>query len=235
MPPRVSVVVPVLADTAAAARLLGQIPRDARVEVILADGGGDPALARLAAGAEARLVHSPPGRALQMNAGAAAAQGEWLLFLHADSTLPDRWLEALLAVATDIGGGWFQFSLDDSSWQARMVERGVRWRIRVLRLPYGDQGFFVRRALFARLGGYRPLPLMEDVEFIRRLTAAAPVVELPLRLGTSARRWHHDGWARRSARNLVLLALYFAGTPPARLARWYRRSTNGRVSEREAS
>lgn len=233
MAPRVSVIVPVLADSAAVARLLGQIPADPRVEVILVDGGADPALPPLADRADVRLIHSARGRGVQMNAGAAGARGEWLLFLHADSTLPARWLEALLAAPPDTAGGWFRFSLDDPSWQARMIERGVRWRVRLLRLPYGDQGLFVRRAAFARLGGYRPVPLMEDVEFVRRLVAAGPVLELPLPLGTSARRWREDGWARRSVRNVALLVLYFAGVPPARLATWYDTGINGRAGHRK--
>lgn len=229
MPPRVSVIVPVLADAAAAARLLAQIQPDPRVEIIIADGGADPALTPLTERPDVRLTRSAQGRAVQMNAGAVLARGDWLLFLHADSTLPEQWLEALVAVSPDAGGGWFRFSLDDPSWQARTIELGVRLRVRLLRLPYGDQGFFVRRVVFERLGGYRPLPLMEDVEFIRRLRRAVPVVELPLRLGTSARRWHRDGWARRSARNMLLLGMYFAGTPPVRLASWYGRGRNGRA------
>jgi rSAM/selenodomain-associated transferase 2 len=229
MPPRVSVVVPVLADAAAAARLLAQIQPDPRVEIIIADGGSDPALTPLTARPDVRLTRSAQGRAVQMNAGAVLARGDWLLFLHADSTLPRQWLEALLAVTPDTGGGWFRFSLDDPSWQARTIELGVRLRVRLLRLPYGDQGFFVRRIVFERLGGYRPLPLMEDVEFICRLRRAVPVAELPLPLGTSARRWHRDGWARRSARNMLLLGLYFVGTPAGRLASWYMGGRNGRA------
>ena len=229
MPPRVSVIVPVLADARATARLLTQIPPDPRVEVVIADGGRDPELAAVCARPDVRLTHSAPGRAVQMNAGAALAQGDWLLFLHADSTLPAQWIEALLAVPHDIAGGWFQFALEDPSWQARTIERGVRLRVRLLHLPFGDQGFFVRRHVFAQLGGYRPMPLMEDVEFIRRLRRHAPVAELPLQLGTSARRWHRDGWVRRSARNMLLLGLYFAGTSPALLASWYAEARNGRA------
>ena len=103
------------------------------------------------------------------------------------------------------------------------VERAVALRVRLFRLPYGDQGFFVRREIFESIGGYRELPLMEDVDFIRRLVAAGPVVELPRTLLTSARRWRRDGWLRRSARNVLLVSLYFGGVPPGRLARWYVR------------
>jgi rSAM/selenodomain-associated transferase 2 len=218
----VSVVVPVLADLAAAERLLSGFPADPRVELIVVDGGDEPALERLISSCgAARLIRTRPGRAIQMNAGAAIARGEWLLFLHADSALPEHWIELLAQVTTDACGGWFRFALDDPSWQARVIERGVAWRVRLLRLPYGDQGLFVRRALFAALAGFKDLPLMEDVEFVRRLVAAGRVVELPAELRTSARRWQQEGWVRRSARNLLVLSLYAAGVRPERLARIY--------------
>jgi hypothetical protein len=91
----------------------------------------------------------------------------------------------------------------------------------VLRLPYGDQGLFVRAAVFNVLGGFRDLPFLEDVEFVRRLVRAGRVVEVSLPLRTSPRRWRRDGWFRRSARNSLIVSLYFAGVSPARLARWY--------------
>jgi glycosyltransferase involved in cell wall biosynthesis len=121
----------------------------------------------------------------------------------------------------EVIGGWFQFALDDRAWQARLIERAVKWRIRLLTLPYGDQGIFVRRRTFAALGGYRDIRLMEDVEFVRRLINAGRVVELPLALVTSARRWQRDGWLRRSVKNMTLLGLYFCGVPPRVLAKWY--------------
>ena len=111
----------------------------------------------------------------------------------------------------DVVGGWFRFALDDPAWQARLIERAVAWRVRLFRLPYGDQGLFVRRHTFAALGGYRDIPLMEDVEFVGRLLDQGRVVELPRSITTSAPRWRRDGWFRRSARNMALLGLYFCG------------------------
>jgi len=223
--PLISVVVPVLDDLAAAERLLGGSAPDARVELIVVDGGHDPALDRLARSrSDVRLIRSRPGRAIQMNAGAAIARGAWLLFLHADSTLPENWADVFERDTGDARGGWFRFALDDPSWQARVIERGVTLRVRVLRLPYGDQGLFVRRAVFEALGGYKEMPLMEDVEFVRRLVSGGGLVQLPVALVTSARRWRRDGWVRRSARNLLLLALYGVGVSPARLARLYANS-----------
>ena len=220
----VSVIVPVLDDIDAATALVGQIAPDPRLDVILVDGGSDEALDRLVGGrADLRLIRTPPGRARQMNAGAANASGEWLLFLHADSTLPAGWLDTLEQLPGEMSGGWFRFALDDPAWQARAIERGTRWRVRFLRLPYGDQGLFVRRRVFDEMGGYGDLPLMEDVDFVCRLRNRPGIIEVPLSLVTSARRWRRDGWWHRSTTNLALLTLYFAGVSPSRLAEWYRR------------
>jgi rSAM/selenodomain-associated transferase 2 len=218
----VSIVVPVLDDAEAAAALLYQVPPDPRVEIVLADGGCDARLETLAAAREdTRLVRSAPGRGVQMNAGAAAARGAWLLFLHADSRLPTGWLTTIERLPATAQAGHFRFALDDRAWQARVIERGVRWRVRWLGLPYGDQGIFVRPDLFARIGGYPALPLMEDVAIVRRLSRETGFIELDLPLVTSARRWRRDGWWRRSGRNLLLILLYFAGVSPWRLTRWY--------------
>ena len=219
----VSVIVPVLDDLAAAERLLVRFPPDLRTEILVVDGGHDPGLEPLAAAhPRARVIRSRPGRAVQMNAGAAQAQGDWLLFLHADSTLPESWLERFDQLPAAAHGGWFRFALDDPSWQARLIERAVAWRVRTLRLPYGDQGLFVRRRVFAALNGYKAIAPMEDVEFVRRLVASGPVIELPIALGTSARRWRQNGWFAHSEKNLLLVTLYFGGIAPARLARFYR-------------
>jgi rSAM/selenodomain-associated transferase 2 len=223
MPPLVSLVVPILNDSDAADALLRQVSADARTEITLVDGDYDERLGGLAgARPDVRLIRTAAGRGRQMNAGAAAATGTWLLFLHGDSILPRGWLDAFATMPLSVAGGWFRFALDDAAWQARVIELGVRWRVHLLSLPYGDQGLFIRRDLFERLRGYRDLPLMEDVDMVRRLRHAGPMVEIPLPLTTSARRWRRGGWFRRSARNIVLVLLYFAGVSPARLARWYR-------------
>lgn len=146
----------------------------------------------------------------------------WMLFLHADTRLPPGWLAVAMAHMHEHGevAGAFRFALDDPAWQARIVEAGVRLRIALFALPYGDQGLLVPRALYDAVGGYRPLPLMEDVELVRRIgrrrlrMLRAPAV-------TSAERWRRDGWLRRSARNLGCLALYALGVSPARIAKLY--------------
>lgn len=200
----VSVVVPVYRDGESLEALTRSLPVDRRLEVIVA-------------------TPPPLGRGAQMNAGARRAAGAWLLFLHADSRLPVGWLDAFAAATGDsrVCGGWFRFAIDADAWQARVIERLVQARVRLFQLPYGDQGIFVRRDLFVSLGGYREWPLMEDVDFVRRLARAGRVVELPAALATSPRRWQRDGWFRRSTRNLAILSLYFLGVSPTRLARLY--------------
>jgi rSAM/selenodomain-associated transferase 2 len=218
----VSIVVPLLDDTPAAVRLLATLPPDPAVDIVLVDGGHDPGLDALARGRDdIQLVRCLPGRGRQLDAGAARARGAWLWFLHADSRVPPGWRQAFDDAPADINGGWFRFALDSTAWQARVLEHLVAWRVRVLRLPYGDQGIFARREAFARLGGFGDLPLMEDVAFVRRLVRAGAVLEPPLAVVTSARRWERDGWLRRSLRNITLLTLYRLGCSPARLTRWY--------------
>ena len=226
--PLVSIIVPVLRDTPELAALLDVLepgPLDPHVEVVVANGDAsdrslDP-LRRRAVGV--RWIDSEPGRGSQMNAGARASSGRWLLFLHADARLGDGWAAALREAdeRPDIVGGAFRFALASAHWAARIIERGVAIRTRWLRLPYGDQAIFVRRELFEALGGYRPVGLMEDVDFMGRLRRRGRVWFPPVPVRVSARRWEHDGWLRRTALNLTLLVLYLAGVAPSRLARWY--------------
>ncbi len=228
MPPTVSVVIPVLFDADAVSALLTSLSPGLDVEIIVVDGGGDSRLDALVRSHPGVMLHrTERGRGRQLNAGAAIATGEWLLFLHADSTLPPGWLAAIADLPGDVAGGWFRFALDDPAWQARVIERLTAWRVTLLRLPYGDQGMFVRHGVFGQLGGFKDFPLMEDVEFVRRLVRAGRVVELPLSLLTSARRWRRDGWFRRSTMNVLLVALYYIGVKTDRLARWYRSAARG--------
>jgi rSAM/selenodomain-associated transferase 2 len=218
----ISIIIPVLDDAAAVERLLGHLGPDPRLEVVVAAGDRDPRIEHLAATRDdVRIVRAAAGRGIQMNAGARQARGDWLLFLHADSALPAGWLEGFASSVGTASAGWFQFRLDHPAWQARLIEWGVRWRVRLVHLPYGDQGIFCRRDVFAALGGYREIPLMEDVDFVRRLRARYRTIQLPLAVTTSARRWERDGWWRRSLRNLGLVTLYFLGVSPERLARLY--------------
>ncbi|MDB5412337.1 MAG: glycosyl transferase, group 2 family protein, partial [Rubritepida sp.] len=167
-----------------------------------------------------RVVAAPRGRGAQLAAGARAAKGDWLLFLHADTRLGNGWVLAVAAAEPD-RAAYFRFALDDASPQARRLEAAVAWRCRWLALPYGDQGLLISRALYDAVGGYRAMPLMEDVDLVRRL-GRARLVGLPVRAVTSAERWRRDGWLARSARNIGILTLWFCGVSPERLVHLYR-------------
>jgi rSAM/selenodomain-associated transferase 2 len=223
-----SIVIPVRGDAAPLARLLAQLPPQPELQVIVtATRDGREVLCDLERSRpDVTWVWGAAGRGRQLNAGAERAEGRWLWFVHADSTLPRDFAQIFhrLDQQADVVGGSFRFALDAASWQARLWERGVAARVRVFGLPYGDQGQFVRRRVFERMGGFRPLPLMEDVEFIGRLKREGRIRHLNVKLVTSARRWEREGWWRRTGGNVALLALYYVGVSPERLARRYDKS-----------
>jgi rSAM/selenodomain-associated transferase 2 len=215
-----SVVIPTLDAAATLAGCLAAL--DEADEIVVADGGSRDATRDIAAAAGARLVPAPRGRGSQLRAGVEAAHGDWLLFLHADTGLAPGWRAAAAAhiAAAPERAACFRFRLDEPAWQARLVERGVALRVRLLALPYGDQGLLISRRLYDEVGGYRPLPLMEDVDLVRRL-GRRRLATLPADAVTSAARWRRDGWLRRSGRNLACLALHRLGMSAERVARLY--------------
>jgi rSAM/selenodomain-associated transferase 2/rSAM/selenodomain-associated transferase 1 len=227
-----SIVIPVLNDTEPLQRLLTTIPVDPQIDIVIVNGGvPDDRLTAICDRPDVRLLTSAPGRGRQMNVGASVAAGRWVVFLHADTRLPPQWSDEIRRAGTDpdVVGGSFRFRLDSSTWQARLIERAVERRVRLLDLAYGDQALFVRRDIFDAIGGYREWPLMEDVEFVRRLRQAGKLYHSPQPVLTSARRWERDGWWRRSAKNVMLQALFFAGVAPERLANWYSHETGGQI------
>jgi rSAM/selenodomain-associated transferase 2 len=214
-----SVVIPALDEEAR----VGDAVRSVRdhAEVIVVDGGSGDGTRAAAAAAGASVITSARGRGVQLDAGARAAGGDWLVFLHADTRLEAGWAAALLALPDAVVGGAFRFALDPPRPAYRWLEAAVALRCRLFRLPYGDQGLFARREAYCAIGGFRPLPLMEDVDLARRLARAGPLAFPAVRAFTSARRFERRGLFATSARNLGLLALYAAGLAPAHLARLY--------------
>jgi rSAM/selenodomain-associated transferase 2 len=215
----ISIIIPVYRDADALARAL-DVTDFSGAEVIVATAIGDSSLNALrSARPDLIWVSAPQGRARQMNAGAAIARGEWLVFLHADTHLPVAWRDVIDLARADsrVSLGCFRFALDSPATAARVIELGVRLRVRLFGLPYGDQALFVRREVFAELGGYSDVPIMEDVDLVRRLRARGGLFRASERALTSARRWEEDGWAKRTARHLWLILRYFAGIHPERL------------------
>lgn len=193
-------------------------------EVILADGGSDDATAAIAEDSGAVLITAPRGRGSQLAAGGAAARGAWLLFLHADTALDPGWENAVRTFIADPANAnraaYFGYRLDDRALTARLLEAVVGLRCRLLRLPYGDQGLLISRDHYRRLGGYRDIPLMEDVDIVRRI-GWRRLAALPCDAVTSAVRYRRDGYLRRPLRNLFCLMLYFLGVPPRTILRFY--------------
>ncbi|MPY89470.1 MAG: DUF2064 domain-containing protein [Luteitalea sp.] len=221
----ISIVVPAWRDDEPQLRgLLAELGDAAAVEVVVAAPADEMgAHDRLRAAYPRVRLFAPRGRASQMNAGAAVTRGDWLLFLHADSRLSHGWHAAIRSAARDerIIGGSYRLTLDSADWRARLIETGVRARVRLLGLPYGDHALFVRRDVFTALGGYRDLPLMEDVDLVLRLKRLGSLLNHELPVLRSARKWERDGWMYRSVQNVSFATLYLAGVPPAALARRY--------------
>jgi rSAM/selenodomain-associated transferase 2 len=217
---KLSVVIPTLnAERTLPATMasLGQI-----AEIVLADGGSGDRTVTIGHASGAVVVVGPRGRGRQLAAGIAAASGDWLLLLHADTRLAPGWRDAAARHIRDDPGmaGYFRFALDSPDPRARRLERLVAWRCRVLALPYGDQGLLLHRDTLHAAGGMRDLPLMEDVDLIRRL-GRRRLARLNADALTSAAKWERDGWYRRSARNVMCLSLWRLGVPVERIARLY--------------
>lgn len=194
-------------------------------EIVVVDGGSVDGTLNIARAANAKLAVCAPGRGQQLQYGALKARGSWLLFLHGDTVLDDNWLfaaEQFVETPEYLRtAGYFQFRLDDDSAAARRLERMVAWRNRKLGLPYGDQGLLISRVFYAELGGYSPIPLMEDVDLVRRIgTKRLAAIDVPA--VTSAERYRRGGYLTRSLRNLCCLGLFFLGMSPEALARLYR-------------
>lgn len=192
-------------------------------ELVISDGGSSDATRAVAEAAGAVIVTGPPGRGGQLARRARAAQGAWLLVLHADTRLSEGWAGAVLAhlAAHPEAAGYFRLAFRDGGWPGRVVAGWANLRARLFGLPYGDQGLLIPRALYEAAGGYPEIPLMEDVALARALKGRMrPLGATAL---TSPARYRADGWLRRGLRNLATLCAYLAGVRPERLVRFYAR------------
>ena len=217
---RISVVIPALDEQGRIGAAVHSVRAEA-AEVLVVDGGSRDHTCAEAEAAGARVVKFSGGRGPQLAFGARQASGDWLLFLHADTRLEPGWAAAMRGLDTRVVGGAYRFAVDSPRPAFRVIEAGVALRCRLLRLPYGDQALFARREAYHAAGGFPPLPLMEDVVFVRRLRRVGRLAFPETRAFTSARRWERRGIAATTLANLATLALYLAGRSPERLAREY--------------
>jgi rSAM/selenodomain-associated transferase 2/rSAM/selenodomain-associated transferase 1 len=222
-PGLVSIVIPTWNEEAGIESTLQTLVDLPDVEVIVADGGSTDGTVAICQRLGVRTVAVRPGRGRQMNAGAAVARGEGLLFLHADASLPTSFRDEIWSTLS-LGAiaGAFRLAIDDPRRALRWIEWGANLRSRYLQLPYGDQGLFLRAETFYRVGGFPNWPLLEEVELCRRLHLRGRIRLAPSAIRTSARRWQKLGIGRTTLTNQLCLAGYYLGVSPERLARWYR-------------
>lgn len=222
---KISVIIPVLNEAIAIRSVLLKVAAAKNVEVIVADGGSQDKTVAIAQSLGVKVITTTPGRANQMNAGAAVATGTILLFLHADTYLPNNFEDLILSALEDSRtiAGAFELRIDAELLGIRLIEKMVNWRSRVLKMSYGDQGIFLRTTVFQEIGGFPNLPIMEDFELMQQLKREGKIVILPAAVLTSGRRWQKLGVIKTTLINQLIILGYFLGVPPSRLVRWYRR------------
>lgn len=225
---KISVIIPVFREAEAVkpalAHLFG-LPFKWGPEVVVIDGCPEGSTTSAIADERVMKIRSPKGRARQMNAGAAVATGDVLLFLHADTMLPEN-APALIEKGMrepGMAAGAFDLGIDSGRPVFRLIEKLASLRSRLTRIPYGDQAIFIKTGVFEELGGYADLPLMEDVDIMRRVRRKGmKITILPEKVRTSARRWEKEGVFYCTLRNWTLVALYFLGVPPGKMVKFYK-------------
>lgn len=209
----ISVIIPTLNEEKNISKCLDSIVGDPKIEMIISDGGSTDRTVEIVKQYKVvKVVSSLMGRGAQMNAGALCAKGETLLFLHADCILST---EAILSIRdifenSHIVGGAFKIKLLSDKFPYRLIEKGINLRSQVFKLPYGDQGLFVRRSVFMEIGGFREMNVCEDLDFICRLKRCGKITILNEKIFPSVRRWENSGILRTTLRNQLLLASYVA-------------------------
>jgi rSAM/selenodomain-associated transferase 2 len=199
--------------------LLGLQPlRKQGVEVILVDGDSQDSTCELASPFVDHVIKSAPGRGTQMNAGAAVARGQSLLFLHADTVLPP---DFSLIMISEVPWGFFPVKLSGSVWPFRVIERAMNLRSKITKIATGDQAIFIQSGFFQRIGGFADIPLMEDVEICGRLRSESRPVLMSATVVTSSRRWEQQGIVRTVLRMWRLRLAFFFGACPHMLVQQY--------------
>ena len=225
--PSLTIIVPALSAVGTLDRAIAALEEGRgrfALRCLVVDGGSNDGTMELARRLGADVLQTAPGRGRQLQSGAVASDSDWLLFLHADTVLAPGWsIEAAKFIENSDNlrrAAAFRFALDDAAAAARRVEAFVAWRCRVFGLAYGDQGLLISRRFYGEIGGFRPLPLMEDVDVARRI-GRRRFVMLETSATTSAARYRNQGYILHGLRNFFCLGLYFAGVPPQHIAKVY--------------
>jgi rSAM/selenodomain-associated transferase 2 len=218
----ISIIVPTRNEAETIATTLAPLREREVLEVIVVDGASRDETRTIAKALADLVIEAPPGRARQMNAGARAARGDILLFLHADTLVPRGFASAIVSACAGAIGGRFDVTLGAPQRRFRIIETAINARSRWSGLFTGDQALFIRADVFRELGGYPDQPLLEDVALARAMKRRGAVAALRARVRTSARRWQRHGTLRTIALMWWIRALYALGVSPRRLARLYR-------------
>jgi rSAM/selenodomain-associated transferase 2 len=223
----ISIIIPALNESATIWRTLSRLNGADNLEVIVVDGGSRDNTAELAGLYGAKVIQTAPCKAIQMNTGALAARGRILVFLHADTLLPANFNVQIVSALNQSGviAGAFRLTIDSTRTAIRFIEAMAYLRSRYLRLPYGDQALFMRKAVFEEIGGFPEMPIMEDFILVRRLKRRGKIVIVPASVKTSPRRWLHLGIFKTWLINQLIVMAFYLGIAPERLSRWYRRET----------
>jgi rSAM/selenodomain-associated transferase 2/rSAM/selenodomain-associated transferase 1 len=231
-PHRISIIIPAINEADHIANTIESIGPGNKKEVIVVDGGSHDDTMSIAKSLGAKVITGTPPRARQMNQGAAQATGDVLVFLHADTRLPEKFEDVVFSSFKQpkMVAGAFELRMDSPTPGLRIIERLANWRSRYLKMPYGDQAIFLSTKLFHELGGFLDIPIMEDFELVRRLQKQGNIVTLPVPVFTSSRRWLKFGILKTTLINQLVIAAYVIGIGPEVIARWYDRSKG--VSER---
>ncbi len=223
---KISVIIPTLNEAKNVSKTLETVISQSEVEVIVVDGGSvDNTLEKVQQLGVKVLQSSQANKAIQMNLGASLSTGEILLFLHGDTQLPQNYARIIIEILVNpvYVAGAFRLKIDQASNGLKMIETLVNWRSQWLSLPYGDQGLFLKKSTFQQLGGFKPLPIMEDFDLVRRLNQRGKIAIAPQTVITSNRRWRKLGVIRTTLLNQLILLSYYAGISPHILAKWYGR------------
>lgn len=219
----ISIIIPTRNEAATIAATIERAGLDRGLEIIVVDGNSTDGTREIASQLGAQVISSPPGRGLQMNSGAAMAKGDILLFVHADTLLPDDFTSQIADILgrPGISAGAFALAIDLPGLMVRLLEKAIHFRATVWQMPYGDQAIFLYRQKFLAVGGYPEAPILEDVMLIQRLKRSGRIGIASSRALTSGRRWQRLGLVRTTLINQGIMLGFLLGVSPQRLQRWY--------------
>lgn len=221
--PQISIIIPALNEEKFIAKTIQSVKSGFNIEIIVVDGGSSDNTVEIAESEGAKVIKSKPPRSAQMNRGAEESKGEILFFLHGDTIIPSGYELTIRGTFDypEICAGAFKFKLDEESKSFKIIENLANFRSEFLKMPYGDQGIFLKKKLFQKIGGYPEIPIMEDFELIRKIRRYGDIFTASFPAVTSARRWKEQGILKTALINQLMIIGYYLGVSPDKLRKWY--------------